>query len=795
MPRTQVFISYSHKDEPWLRRLQIHLKPFERGNSSFVCWDDTKIKPGRKWREEIKAALASARVAILLVSADYLASEFIAENELPPLLAAAEKGGAVILPVIIGPCQFEETECLSEFQTVNPPSKPLSGSRKDAQERVLLKVARSVKEALANAKLASGDAPAAHSLPEKLPTLPGRNPLFTGREDILAEIEQALRSQGRAALSGLGGAGKTETAIEYAHRHALDYANLFWVSAATRETLISDYAAIAHLLNVPGRTGGDQMEAITGVRQCLASKPNWLLVLDNADDMDLARSFIPEQNGHVLLTTRAQAVGPTVRCIELSEMSSEEGTLLLLRRARVGSPSDADRDAARAIAVNLLDGLPLALDQAGAYIEETKCGFLGYIDLFQKHARQLLQRRGILSPGHPDAVVKTWALSFEKIEKANPAAADVLRLCAFLAPDAIPEEILASLVSDAYALNEAISEILKYSLVNRDPNARTLAIHGLVQRALHNVLTDEQERIWAERAVRAVAEAFPQVDFPNWAICERLLPQAFACAELVDRHNLEFDEAARLLHQAGYYLTRRGRYDDGEPLYKDSLAIREKVLGVEHPDVAMTLNNLAALYEERGDYYKSEPLYQRSLAIHMKVWGPEHPEVGTSLNNLALLYSNRGEYHKAEPLFRRALSIKEKTLGSDHPDLATILSNLAELYRSRRENDLARPLYERSLAIAEKALQPQHPNVGYSLNNLAGLYHEGGEYKKAEPLYRRALDIFEKALGPEHPNVATCLSNYALLLESANELERAVEYNARAAAIRGKTTRSAGRLS
>lgn len=633
------------------------------------------------------------------------------------------------------------------------------------------------------------------TLLEKLPVLPGRNPLFTGREDILAEIEHALRSQGRAALTGLGGAGKTETAIEYAHRHASDYPDLFWVSAATRETLTSGYAAITQLLNVPEKAGGDHMEAITAVRQYLERKPNWLLVLDNAEEIDLARSFIPERNGHVLLTTRAGAVGPTARCIELKEMSPEEATLLLLRRAKIESPSEPDRDAARTISMNLLDGLPLALDQPGAYIEETKCGFTGYIDLFQKHARQLLQRRGILSPGHPDPVTKTWALAFENIEKANPDAADILRLCAFLDPDTIPEELLVSIISDAYALNEAISEILKYSLLNRDANAKTLAIHGLVQRALHNVLTEEQERVWAERAVRAVAEVFPQVDFGNWTVCERLLPQAFACAELIDRHNLEFLEAARLLHQAGYYLTRRGRYDDGEPLYKRSLAIREKVLGLEHPDVAVTLNNLAALYDERGDYYKSEPLYQRSLAIQMKAYAPDHPEVGTSLNNLALLYSTRGEYHKAEPLFRRALSIKEKTLGHDHPDLATILSNLAELYRSRRENDLARPLYERSLAIAEKALQPQHPNVGYSLNNLAGLYHEGGEYGKAEPLYRRALDIFEKALGPEHPNFATCLSNYALLLEAINEWEKAAEHSARAAAIRAKTTRTAGRLS
>ncbi|MBV9612144.1 MAG: TIR domain-containing protein, partial [Acidobacteriaceae bacterium] len=347
--RTQVFVSYSHQDEVWLRRLQVHLKVFERA-SNCVCWDDTKIKPGSKWREEIKAALASTRVAILLVSADYLASEFVAKNELPPLLTAAEREGAVILPVIVRPCQFEDIDSLSRFQSVNPPSKPLSGRRKDSQEKVLLQVAKAVKHALEDARPVSGDDGPPQSLPEKLPLLPGRNPLFTGREDILAEIEHALRSQGRAALTGLGGAGKTETAIEYGHRHAFAYSDVFWVSAATRESLTSGYAAIAHVLAVPENARGDHVEAITAVREYLERKPNWLLILDNTEEIELARSFIPQRNGHVLLTTRVGAVGPIAGRIELEQMTSEEATLLLLRRAKIESPSAQERDAARTIA-------------------------------------------------------------------------------------------------------------------------------------------------------------------------------------------------------------------------------------------------------------------------------------------------------------------------------------------------------------------------------------------------------------------------------------------------------------
>jgi hypothetical protein len=145
--RTQIFISYSHSDKRWLERLQVHLKPLERTHT-IARWDDTLIEPGSKWREEIDKALKAAKVAILLVSADFLASDFIAHNELPPLLKAAEEEGAVILPVIVSPCRFLQTQELAQFQAVNPPSHPLVGLRRNNREAILVKVAEAVEQAL-----------------------------------------------------------------------------------------------------------------------------------------------------------------------------------------------------------------------------------------------------------------------------------------------------------------------------------------------------------------------------------------------------------------------------------------------------------------------------------------------------------------------------------------------------------------------------------------------------------------------------------------------------------------------
>ncbi len=241
-----------------------------------------------------------------------------------------------------------------------------------------------------------------------------------------------------------------------------------------------------------------------------------------------------------------------------------------------------------------------------------------------------------------------------------------------------------------------------------------------------------------------------------------------------------------ILNETTVALTYAGQYAEAMPLSQRALAIREKVLGPEHPGVATSLNNLAALYYTQGQYAKAEPLYRRALAIGEKVPGPEHPGVAASLNNLAALYYTQGQYAKAEPLYRQALAIGEKVLGPEHPDVATSLNNLAGLYDSQGKYAEAEPLYRRALAIREKALGPAHPAVAQSLNNLAVLYHSQGEYAEAEPLYQRALAIREKVLGPEHPDVATVLENYADLLRKTNRETEAAKMEARATMIRAK---------
>ncbi|MFL5706157.1 MAG: NB-ARC domain-containing protein [Ktedonobacteraceae bacterium] len=228
-----------------------------------------------------------------------------------------------------------------------------------------------------------------------------RNPFFTGREDLLTRLHKRLGTTGAAALtqaqaiSGLGGIGKTQTAVDYAYRFREEYAYVLWVQAASRDTLITDFVTIANLLGLPVQDEPDQIR-VAAVKQWFSEHSGWLLILDNADDMSLICEFLPttHDRGHILLTTRAQATGAIAEPVTVEKLGLEEGVQLLLRRARkVDQAGAEDRLAARAI-VEAMDGLPLALDQAGAYIEETQCSVSDYLQLYQTHQSLLLRRRG-----------------------------------------------------------------------------------------------------------------------------------------------------------------------------------------------------------------------------------------------------------------------------------------------------------------------------------------------------------------------------------------------------------------
>lgn len=615
-----------------------------------------------------------------------------------------------------------------------------------------------------------------------------RNPFFTGRKPLLQQLAEALRTDQATAfsqvqaISGLGGIGKTQMAVEYAYLHRREYQAVLWVLADTRESLISGYLAIARLLSLPERHAESQYVIIQAIKTWLQTHGSSLLILDNVDDLSLAYEFLPPMfGGHLLITTRAQATGTRAHRIEVDALSQDVGALFLLHRAKLVAldvglteVDPSDLFAAREIC-NELGGLPLALDQAGAFIEEVQCSLQDYQKRYRTHQTLFLKRRGGIVSDHPEPVATTWSLSFEKVEQRSPLAADLLRMLALLHPDAIPAELLAqgtrypdpaSVTKDDMVLEEALAILGTYSLVHRNRSEKTLSIHRLVQAVLRDTMDQPTRHMQAERTVQAVNSVFPDVEFTTWPLCERYLPHALMCRELAEQEQITTLEAARLFYHTGCYLLERARVSEAYPLLQQALVIREQQLGPEHPETANIVDRLARCFRIQGKYTESESFYRRALAIREKQLGVNHPDTAASLNNLALLSKTEGKYEQAGLLYIRALNIREQQLGPEHHATAQSLNDLASLYWNQGNHKQAELLFQRALSIREQQLGPKHPDTAQSVWWLASIsMKQWHEYDKAEPLYQRALSIYEQALGPEHPHTQKVRRGYVSLLK------------------------------
>jgi tetratricopeptide (TPR) repeat protein len=829
----EVFCSFAEADAQLLEQLERHLSVLQH-EKVITIWNKRQVVVGSDWKVEVDQHLNTASIILLLISPSFLASGYQYGIELQRAIERHNAREARVIPILLRPCDWRHA-LFGKLQVVPRNEKAVTIWHN--QDEAFTEIAKEIRATLVDVQ----------QFPDKFPPIvPAtwnvpyrRNPHFTGRDEVLEllthqlspEIPENLttpRQPARTVLKGLGGIGKTQIAVEYAYRaRNLDqYTYTFWINAASEEVLITSFVTIAEFLpSFPAKNETDQSKLVEAIKGWLEQCPqSWLLIFDNADDV-LVDDYLPQWgNGSILLTTRAHAVGLFSNFIEVETMSFLEGAHLLLRRAhRFGQASDDDINQAIDVAI-ALDHLPLALDQAGAYIDETGCSLVGYLDVYRTRHSTLLEQRGS-ARDYPNSVATTWSLSFQKVQQANPAAAELLHLCAFLAPDKIPEELvirgalywptMLEQAADSHVFNEMIKELLKFSLIKRLANDRLLSVHRLVQTIQRDMLVSEIQYQWAERVVRGVNAVFPKN--PNtvvtWPECRLYLDQVQACSVLIEEYKLLLTEGAEVLNRAGLYLDKhalrtlakpllkramdmraqitqgaraaealsqtnmaeyhrgQGEYAEAEPLYLSALAIFEQVAPLD-TDTASCLNNLALLYFAQEKYAEAEPFYRRALPIFEQNLGETHPDTASCINNLANLYYSQGNYEEAEPFYKRALAAWELQ-GNKHPDMAISVNNLAELYRSQERYKEAEPLYQQALEISKLSFKETHPIIALILNNIALLYHSQGKYEEAEPFLEQALKLFELSLGDLHPNAADTLSNLANLYYTQGKYEKA----------------------
>lgn len=611
----------------------------------------------------------------------------------------------------------------------------------------------------------------------------GRNRFFTGREEILSSLSAQFQKEQVVALSGLGGIGKTQIALEYAYKQRENYEEVFWVHADTSDALTSGYMEIARQLNLLSQ---EPIDVVDRIKEWLKKHTHWFLILDNADDLALICEFLPVPiGGHLLLTTRAHSTKGLAYRLEVETMNQDVGALFLLCRtgrieqdALLETASPGETALAKKI-TGELDGLPLALDQAGAYIDETPCSLSEYLDLLRMRGAELLSRRGGLRDGHPDPVATTWSLSFQKVEQQNPAAAELLRFCAYLAPDAIPEEIITQgaahlgeilmpVAGDPFLLNQALEIIHAYSLMRRDPQTRLLTMHRLVQTVLREDIPLVQAQEWMQRAILAVTDVLStgkRVDY------ERCLPHALCCVSWVDHKALLSLEDLPLLDLVSVYLCDWRRYADrgleqARPLCQHAVAICEQHFGLTDPKTIVRLNMLAATYEWPADglLEKARSLYRRTLTLCEEHLNPSDSATIDTLCYVAHFVYRTDGFSKSEKereelriLVNRAIPLAKASYkhlrNATHPKAPALLVTLSHHFFHELD------MYFHAEVVGRKALEmyeQQHDTadpmeMADCLRCLAFIHIDLVEYEEAEGFLQRALSLYEKHLGATHP--------------------------------------------
>jgi tetratricopeptide (TPR) repeat protein len=636
----------------------------------------------------------------------------------------------------------------------------------------------------------------------------GRNPHFVGREADLKALAKALKtgetaSIGRVVAStGLGGIGKTQLAVEFAHRYGQYFAGgVFWHNFIDPSAISVEIAQCGGAGGLNLRPDYEQLDLPTRVQLVLSA---WqsplprLLIFDGCEEESLLQQWRPPTGGcHVLIPSRrgqwSDSMNVTV--MPLSVLSRAESLGLLLKhRPDLASPLSKEKEPGiktiDAIAAELGD-LPLALHLAGSFLETFKDDpYLSDPTIFlsELQTSDLLQHPALqgedvtLSPtNHLLHVGRTFALSYERLDPHNLTDAMAQQLLAraahFASGQPIPRKLLLITLQlpegDAQSGRQAaraLNRLVDLGLFEKSVDGG-LVLHQLLAKFIR------REKMKLVEDVQAIVEETLLTEarkLNNIGDFSQLLSWQLHLRNITDRALIRRDkQAADMAINLGYLLNNIADYFEAHRYYEAALAIYSEVLGEKHPDTVQSMNNLGGLFHDIGDYDNARRYYEQALAINEEVLGKQDRAVAYSLNNLGMLLLDIGDYATCLPYLKQALNIRHMTLGDQHPDTATSLNNLGMLMQTLGDYKGARRYYERALAINRKVWGKQHLSVATNLNNLGTLLHIAKDLTRAYPYLKKALAITRTVLGETHPDTAQSLSNLGSLLHDMGNYDEA----------------------
>ncbi|GAB3481642.1 FxSxx-COOH system tetratricopeptide repeat protein [Amycolatopsis cihanbeyliensis] len=656
---------------------------------------------------------------------------------------------------------------------------------------------------------------------ERVPAPPGpigvpvRPDLFVGREADLAQLEAAMAASDPvvvAAVHGLGGVGKSTLAARYVALHRDERTLIYWITAEQAGSVEQALARLATILRpelaeLPAELLPEQ------ALRWLAANEGWLLVLDNVDDPADIRPLLARAGpGRVLITSR-RATGwhGLARPLDLDVLTGDESVELLTRIAAHGTD---DLTGAEELCREL-GGLPLAIEQAGAYLAQTGISPADYHRLLDRHPAVMFDEAAEGADARR-TVARIWRVTMDKLD---PLSGKVLRVLSWFAPEDIPRWLLDDLASEPELLR-AIGKLRAYSMITVD--GELLAVHRLVQ-AVTRVLDDASDMDSAKLALAALAEALGDAgheDPANWPLYRALRPHAEAVAGHCPDDDLLFwllnqfgvfqngqgdaDRAIQFLdhaaavadrvlspdhpsllsvrHNLGLALVSAERIEEAVVLHEANLRDTERMLGKDDPHTAIARNCLGLAYRMAGRAEEAITAHQECLADQQRILGSDDPATLRTRNNLAIAYEVAGSTEQAIELYREAIADAERLLGDDHHDTIQLRRNLATTYFNVGRSEEAITLLEWTVADFERTFGVKAWQTFVAYDTLANAYHLAGRIEEAVTLHRTTLAGRERVLGPDHPDTVGSRNNLATACRDAGEPSEAVRLLERALA-------------
>ncbi|MCJ1268875.1 hypothetical protein MMC22_008763 [Lobaria immixta] len=608
---------------------------------------------------------------------------------------------------------------------------------------------------------------------------------FVGRKEELNKVKKAFQDVGSrrkvVLLRGLGGIGKTQLAAAFVKEHRDVYSAVFWLNGKNEDTLkgsftgiakrlYNEYPSSALLRTAAGEINVDQV--VAAIKQWLSIRENtrWLLVFDNIDNPKIPgikdaqaydiRLYFPEADqGSILITTRSSRLKIGGEVVSVRKLLDVQESIMIL--ASTSRREISDQDPSAIDLVKQLDGLPLALATAGAYLGQVSTSLETYLHYYKTAWRRLQQTSPELLSYEDRALYTTWDLSLKRIQTQNESAGKLLRLLAYFDNQDIWFQLLAAgrkagpewfstIVEDELSFNEAIRLLCDHALIEPLRVSNGYGMHSCVHDWALHILNAERETSVATLALICVGFAVPEKSVSeHWVTERRLLPHARKCLESVqgsfDLKSQGDENILNAIYNLGALFYSQQYLAGAEAMYQWALEGNEKAWGPNQMSMLDTFNKLGILYERQGKMVEAEAMYRRALEGKEKAWGPDHPSTLDAVNDLGTIYADQCKMAEAEAMLRRALEGKEKAWGPDHFSTLKIVHNLGTLYADQGKMAEAEAMFRRALEGNEKARGTEHRSMVDTSYDIGIFHAHQGEMAEAEKMYQLHLTLLKRS--------------------------------------------------